>query len=72
MTTHGHLNGVDYASVRLKNPGAALRPESDVIDRGVPLRNGTIRCLTCHEARSSPTKLILPPQRLCVACHAFD
>ena len=73
LTGHAHLIDVDYAAARQRRPGAALRTKSDAIDRGVLLlRDGTIRCGTCHDARSLPQKLVLPSPRLCLACHAFD
>jgi hypothetical protein len=72
LTAHDHLIDVDYPATRQKRPGAALRTESDASERGVLLRDGKIRCGTCHDARALPYKLVLPPPRLCLACHAFE
>ncbi len=61
-----HLNrthpvDVDFAASQAK-PGSSLRPEAEVVKRGVFLPDGKVRCATCHDARSDwMYKLALPP-----------
>jgi hypothetical protein len=53
LTGHAHWVDVDYVAASQRRPGAALRPQSDVGDRGVLLRDGTIRCGTCHDVNAT-------------------
>lgn len=46
-----HPVDVDYERARLGR-GSSLRPQSEVVRRGVFLPEGQVRCLTCHDRRS--------------------
>src|SRR5690242_18482324 len=56
-----HAVGVDYARAATES-GGRLRPEEQVVARGVFLPGGRLECVTCHDPRS-PWKhhLALPP-----------
>jgi hypothetical protein len=56
-----HPVDLDYGAAQLQRP-SSLRPPAEVIQRGVFLPEGQIRCVTCHDGRSPwMHRIALPP-----------
>jgi hypothetical protein len=81
--SHGHPTDVDYRRSSASRPGS-FRAYEEVVRRGVFLPDGQLRCVTCHDPRSTfPFHFALPagsrpsPEDprdatpLCLQCHAF-
>lgn len=50
----------------------AISIQPTATDVSLPLNNGLITCITCHDPHSpQPLQLRLPGTQLCVACHDF-
>lgn len=65
----GHVSDFEYPRA-----GEGLRSPEEVVRRGVFLREGQIRCATCHDARSPwKYRIALPPGAKAVpAVDPFD
>jgi hypothetical protein len=62
-----HPVDVDYARASLRDP-ARFAPAA-ALPAEVTLVNGTVSCVSCHDAASPHRGRAVDPARLCLACH---
>lgn len=54
------------------NNDHAILVQPTTVDPSLPLTNGLMTCITCHDHHSQQSlQLRLPPNQLCASCHDF-
>jgi hypothetical protein len=62
-----HPVEVDYARAAMRDPGRYV--PASALPADVPLVNGRVSCVSCHDGASTHPAHTVEPARLCLACH---
>ncbi|HEY6101295.1 MAG TPA: hypothetical protein VIW03_17795 [Anaeromyxobacter sp.] len=62
-----HPVEVDYAGASSRQPGRYV--PASMLSPEIPLADGKVTCLSCHDPASPHRKHAVAPDRICQACH---